>query len=163
MSERFESILGRLAIVCVVIILVLVIPTAISDWWNTHKAKEAQPKSDSAELIAQTVAQIYHVEPSIVHVDYKPHDCEFDAAPLGKKYCHYEQHVAATVEDFCLAAKDPTRTPNRPYISGDKLFDSSIASYYRGDNGQSREDWYCEHNVGVKIVSVQVGWDKVRD
>jgi hypothetical protein len=28
-----------------------------------------------------------------VHIDAKPHDCDFSKAPLGDKECHFEKHV----------------------------------------------------------------------
>ena len=31
-----------------------------------------------------------------VYVEPKPHDCEWDSAPLGSKHCHYESHVVQT-------------------------------------------------------------------
>jgi hypothetical protein len=37
--------------------------------------------------------QQYNVDAKHVFVDDKPHDCEWDAAPLGNKYCHYENEV----------------------------------------------------------------------
>jgi len=38
----------------------------------------------------------YGVHYDQIHLDKRPHDCEYDASPLGNKYCHYEKH--ATVE-----------------------------------------------------------------
>src|ERR1700692_2788674 len=35
----------------------------------------------------------YGVASSDVHAETKPHDCNFVAAPLGDKYCHYERLV----------------------------------------------------------------------
>jgi len=34
-------------------------------------------------------AMKYSVHFDHVHTQDKPHDCEFEAAPLGKKYCAY--------------------------------------------------------------------------
>lgn len=39
-------------------------------------------------------ALVYGVSPQTVTVQDKPHDCEFLAAPLGGKYCHYEPFVS---------------------------------------------------------------------
>lgn len=38
----------------------------------------------------------YGVDAAHVVVEDKPHNCEWDAAPLGNKYCHYEENVAVT-------------------------------------------------------------------
>ncbi|HEY1800969.1 MAG TPA: hypothetical protein VGG46_08550 [Terriglobales bacterium] len=35
----------------------------------------------------------YGVGSENVQVDSEPHDCDFLAAPMGEKYCHYEQVV----------------------------------------------------------------------
>jgi hypothetical protein len=109
------------------------------------------------------VARQFHVDPDVVTVEYKPHDCEYFAAPIGKKYCDYLMHEDAKVNDFCLQAEYPKLNAIRPYQQGEKLFDSNAASYYREDTKESREDWYCSHNVGVKVVSVDVSWVKIRE
>ena len=36
----------------------------------------------------------YSIEAKFVHVDKKPHDCDFLAAPLGEKFCHYERNLS---------------------------------------------------------------------
>jgi hypothetical protein len=35
----------------------------------------------------------YSVSPKNVLIDPQPHDCEFMAAPVGNKYCHYDKMV----------------------------------------------------------------------
>jgi len=40
-------------------------------------------------------AEKYNVPESKVHVDPKPHDCEWGKAPIGNKYCHFEKTVSA--------------------------------------------------------------------
>jgi hypothetical protein len=39
------------------------------------------------------LAEQYHVTKNRVYITPKPHDCEFEAVPYGKKYCHYEKHI----------------------------------------------------------------------
>jgi len=43
----------------------------------------------------------------------KPHDCEFDAVPYGKKYCHYEKLVETE--------KDATGKVTEVYITWQKV------------------------------------------
>jgi len=42
------------------------------------------------------VAFNHNVELENVYEDPKPHDCEWDSAPLGSKHCHYESRVVQT-------------------------------------------------------------------
>jgi hypothetical protein len=35
----------------------------------------------------------YDVESAHVTIDNKPHDCEWGAAPIGEKNCHYERVI----------------------------------------------------------------------
>jgi len=39
-------------------------------------------------------ALTYTISSDKVHIDKKPHDCAWMAAPLGEKYCHYERKVS---------------------------------------------------------------------
>lgn len=43
----------------------------------------------------------YNVSSGKVFVDKAPHDCDFLAAPLGAKYCHYERHMETITEKVC--------------------------------------------------------------
>jgi hypothetical protein len=36
-------------------------------------------------------ASKYSVPSRSVYIEPKPHDCEWDAAPIGNKYCHYKK------------------------------------------------------------------------
>ena len=38
-------------------------------------------------------AAVYSTDADHVHVDAKPHDCDFSKAPLGDKECHFEKQV----------------------------------------------------------------------
>jgi hypothetical protein len=57
----------------------------------------------------------YLVNEDQVNVERKPHDCEWDSAPLGNKHCHYEALVAVynsdgKVIDGTDAEVDPSGT-----------------------------------------------------
>lgn len=41
----------------------------------------------------------YDVPSEKVYVQDKPHDCEWEKAPLGNKYCHFERRVAPSMND----------------------------------------------------------------
>ncbi|SPF46053.1 hypothetical protein SBA1_630002 [Candidatus Sulfotelmatobacter kueseliae] len=41
----------------------------------------------------------YDVATEKVYVQEKPHDCEWEKAPLGNKYCHFEKHVEPVKDD----------------------------------------------------------------
>jgi hypothetical protein len=74
-----------------------------------EKPPAAQPD------IQGMVARQFHVDAGVVTVEYKPHDCEYEAAPIGKKYCGYIMHEDAKVNDFCLQAEYPKLSATRPY------------------------------------------------
>jgi hypothetical protein len=52
------------------------------------------------------------VAASHIRIFNKPHDCEYDTAPLGNKWCHYEPDLQIT-----LGAVDPDT--KRPLVSYD--------------------------------------------
>jgi hypothetical protein len=56
-------------------------------------------------------ALTYGVDANKVQVEDEPHDCAFLAAPLGEKYCHYEQTVSTV--------RWATSTTNNPIVSYD--------------------------------------------
>ena len=39
-------------------------------------------------------SEIYNVPKNHVYIEAKPHDCEWEKAPIAKKYCHYNQQVS---------------------------------------------------------------------
>jgi len=41
----------------------------------------------------------YHIPRTRVQVEDEPHECEFDKAPIGNKYCHYEKQVSKIKDD----------------------------------------------------------------
>jgi hypothetical protein len=38
-------------------------------------------------------SSIYNVPKDHVYIQAEPHDCEWEKAPIGKKYCHYEKRM----------------------------------------------------------------------
>jgi hypothetical protein len=52
-------------------------------------------KLSNCDCPAFMYAWAYHVEPNQVFKSPKPHDCEWRAAPLGDKFCHYEKAIDA--------------------------------------------------------------------
>lgn len=58
------------------------------DWWVKHS---------NYNCPTAAYAWAYNVEHNQVFKSPKPHDCEWGAAPLGDKFCHYEK--AITVEN----------------------------------------------------------------
>jgi hypothetical protein len=39
----------------------------------------------------------YDVESTQVMIERKPHDCEWSAAPIGEKHCHYERVISTVL------------------------------------------------------------------
>lgn len=54
----------------------------------------------------------YGVDASKVQINSRPHDCEFFAAPLGEKFCHYEQSASTL--------RWATSTIGQPIVSFDE-------------------------------------------
>jgi hypothetical protein len=44
-------------------------------------------------------ASEYMLDPEQVAIEHKPHDCDWDSAPLGNKHCHYEEFVTVFNRD----------------------------------------------------------------
>jgi hypothetical protein len=44
-------------------------------------------------------ASEYMLDPEQVTIEHKPHDCDWDSAPLGNKHCHYEEFVTVYNQD----------------------------------------------------------------
>ena len=85
------------------------------------------------------------VDSDKVTIQPLPHDCNFLAAPVGQKYCHYERTVSTV--------RWATSTTNNP-----------IVSY---DEGKTWRVFTPEANVKVPqyntVEEVVVGWDKKED
>jgi hypothetical protein len=85
----------------------------------------------------------YGVDYSHVYKDKKPHDCEWLAAPLGDKNCHYD---AEARKDSVMTSTD--RTTGRPIVSYDE---GKSWSWNDGDYPAKAES------------NVYVSWQKVED
>ena len=90
-----------------------------------------------------------------VNVATKPHDCEFWAAPLGNKYCHYERRISTL--------RWATSTDGQPIVSYDE---GKIWNTYRPDNGVTVQ---ITPGNGVTVQknstveNVYVAWEKKED
>ena len=47
----------------------------------------------------QHLAQKYHVSQDAVFIAPKPHRCDFDDAPVGKKHCHFDRKEGLAKDD----------------------------------------------------------------
>jgi hypothetical protein len=47
----------------------------------------------SSDFVKSWYALMNRVPVERVEIEKKPHDCEFDTAPLGSKNCHYKAQV----------------------------------------------------------------------
>ena len=87
----------------------------------------------------------YGVDSGKVQIEKEPHDCDFLAAPLGRKYCRYEISVSTV--------RWATSTAGLP-----------IASF---DDGKTWSTFTPEANVRVPLYStveqVYVSWEKKDD
>jgi hypothetical protein len=52
-------------------------------------------KHSNYDALAFMYAWAYNVQPNQVFESPKPHNCEWGAAPLGDKFCHYQKAVDA--------------------------------------------------------------------
>lgn len=83
-----------------------------------------------------------------VTVEKKPHDCEFSAAPLGEKNCHYEKIV-----DKVMWA---TSTKGEPVVSEDDGKTWTVATWAK-EPGSPKFPQY------PTTRSVYISWKKVQD
>lgn len=88
----------------------------------------------------------YNVSSGKVFVDKAPHDCDFLAAPLGAKYCHYERHVETITEKVCPASYTLAST-------ADGCYDASYPFISKGTTVIPRE----------KVTSVNISWVRKAD
>lgn len=68
--------------VCVILVLTAVLFVIFGSYLTTMF-----PQSPWAYAIQ------YNTDADHVYIDRKPHDCEFDKAPIGNKYCHFDKIV----------------------------------------------------------------------
>jgi len=52
-------------------------------------------KNSNYDAPAFVYAWAYNVEPNQVFKSPKPNDCEWEAAPSGDKFCHYDKAIDA--------------------------------------------------------------------
>jgi len=90
-------------------------------------------------------AAAYGISSSDVHVQDKPHNCAFLAAPLGNKYCHYDPIVMIT--------RWGTSQADAPIVSYD---DGKTWSAYTPNAGENVPKFST-----VKVIFI--GWEKKED
>lgn len=79
--------------------------------------RENQRKADEDPSFArQWYGSRYGVPASQVRIETKPHNCDWDFAPLGKKGCHYEKEATAVIYSMCNVEGQP-QAPQRPCVS----------------------------------------------
>jgi hypothetical protein len=87
----------------------------------------------------------YGVDSAKVVAERRPHDCNFFAAPLGEKYCHYDREVSTIYWS--------TSTTGNP-----------IVSY---DEGKTWSTFIPEASTKVPnadtVEQVYIGWKKAED
>jgi hypothetical protein len=81
----------------------------------------------------------YHVHYDQVTMAKQPHDCDWLAAPLGDKNCHYD----AETQRVRLGIRENT---NRPLVSF--------------DDGKT---WVDDNNVPPLTSGVYITWKKIED
>jgi hypothetical protein len=83
----------------------------------------------------------YDIPESDVSVQDEPHDCEFLAAPLGEKYCHYDRSVSITRWATSQA-------------------DTPIISYDDGATWSAFDPAGKEVPKLSTVKAVEIGWEK---
>ena len=93
----------------------------------------------------------YDVAKNHVTIDPKPHNCDWDSAPLGSKHCHYEKLVMVLNSENQVVGGTGvaigTSTTGKPIISF--------------DGGKTWQINPAGNNLGAR--SVYVAWRKVED
>jgi hypothetical protein len=110
----------------------------------------------SAGGIFKTVLSLrFSVSPENISIEPKPHDCDYNRAPLGDKGCHYEPAVTAY-----NAAAEVVGGDHAPKYSHDTNTGKPIVSWNYGKTW----DWYSGTEIpDQKIKSVVVTWSKVSE
>ena len=97
-----------------------------------------------------------------VHIEKKPHDCEFMAAPFGETNCHYEKVVTI----IKWATRNGDGFPIRSFDDG-QTWEVHIPGKCEFDPSLDCPNVYDPpNNVAPKYISVTgitVGWKKVQD
>lgn len=91
-------------------------------------------------------AMRYMVDLGNITIESKPHDCDWDSAPLGSKHCHYE------MIDVAMNAKG-------------QIVDGSHVKVSTDHNQISIDDGETWHDAAADLTSskVHVGWRRVED
>jgi hypothetical protein len=67
----------------------------------------------------------YRVEDDQIQIDPQPHDCDYETAPMGKKWCHYSRTVIVCAYGPCRVEGDTNtwlRTPEYFILhNGDRI------------------------------------------
>ena len=71
-----------------VLIVLFIIGIFVAAVAKTYQIPISKMFSEAAWLAVK-----YEVQYDHVNIEPLPHDCEYDAVPYGKKYCHYEEVV----------------------------------------------------------------------
>jgi hypothetical protein len=90
-------------------------------------------------------AAAYGVASTDVHAETKPHDCNFLAAPLGNKYCHYDP--------VAMITRWATSQAGAPIVSYD---DGKTWSAYTPDTGENVPTFST-------VKAIFIGWEKKED
>jgi len=88
-------------------------------------------------------AATYGISESSVQITSKPHDCNFLAAPIGEKYCHYDRIVS-----FVRWGENENGYPRISYDDG-----KTWEAYTKTDPNEQ-----VPRGNFVKMIAV--GWDK---
>jgi hypothetical protein len=130
------------------------IDLGISDFWAHWKMTDDKISSALGYLFLAVVAWLiffggwhsklrysleYGVHYDQVRTGQKPHDCDWETAPLGKKNCHYEAEVMTLIRTSVGREGQP------------------IVSY---DDGKT---WVLNNMSPPAEPSVMMFWNKVQD
>jgi hypothetical protein len=103
----------------------------------------------------------YDVNYTQVTIEKKPHDCEWSAAPIGEKNCHYERVISTVL----------TRPANIEFFPGGRTHRLASDPFEKpvitGGQMVSIDNWVTWHLVepwnGPISPSVTVSWSKIND
>jgi hypothetical protein len=114
----------------------------------------------------------YDLNSDHVHISNKPHDCDWDTAPLGRKNCRYEKVVSiqrsepqeGTIKGGVSVFVNGTWVPVLNGLITPKVGTVVNGYVYRGDNPADKNSW-IPVIVGntQRVIAVSVTWQKVSD
>jgi len=109
----------------------------------------------------------YDADPNSVFIDPKPHDCEWDVAPLGNKLCRYRRDVR--VENAAGQQIDGTDVRRGKTDGGQRMisYDGRIWFSEAGFSEDGGKTWTWRlAGDGItdwKPAKVHVSWQKVSE